>query len=40
MGARSAFSFAPGLQVTRNVLARCGKFRFNLYRHFADQGKP
>jgi hypothetical protein len=40
MGARSAFSFAPGLPLESNFLSQTCILPFNHYRHFADQGKP
>ncbi|WP_233393200.1 hypothetical protein [Pelomonas caseinilytica] len=40
IGAPDAFSIAPEFLIHGNIVAQSKKLRLNMYRHFADQGKP
>jgi hypothetical protein len=40
IGAPDAFSIAPEFRGSGNVVAPDWKLRLNMYRQFADQGKP
>jgi hypothetical protein len=40
MAASSAFSIALETRLASNILSQMQKNRFQLHRHFANQGKP